>query len=117
MLILTIIENWHTGSIDFTLAFPQAELEHEIYMELPAGMQTAGATRKSHVLQLRRNLYGLKDAGYTWSKKLFTGQEDRGFVPSKIDPCVFIKDGIVVLIYVDDCLVFAKKEADVKGSL
>ena len=39
MLILTIIENWHTGSINFTLAFPQATLTHEIYMELPEVMK------------------------------------------------------------------------------
>jgi hypothetical protein len=37
-----------------------------------------------------------------------------GFTPSKIDPCIFHRDKLTVLVYVDDCLIFAedKKKAD-----
>ena len=35
MLTLSAIENLHTKSIDFVLAYPLANLDVDIYMELP----------------------------------------------------------------------------------
>ncbi len=34
----------------------------------------------------------------------------RKFLVSSVDPCVFYKDGIVVLIYADDCIFVSLKE-------
>ena len=34
----------------------------------------------------------------------------RGFTPSEIDHCVFLKKNCVVLVYVDDCLIFHKTQ-------
>ena len=36
-MTLAIINNWHTRQLDFVLAFPQADIERELYMRLPAG--------------------------------------------------------------------------------
>jgi len=49
-------------AIDFVLAFPQAELDIPVYMEIPAGMELSGHGNKSgtHVLKLKKSLYGLK---------------------------------------------------------
>ncbi len=33
------------------------------------------------------------------------GLEDRGFVPSSVDPCVFFGQGCIVLTYVDNCII------------
>ena len=33
---------------------------------------------------------------------------DRDFVPSNIDPCLYLKDGMAVLTYVDDCIIVGK---------
>ena len=33
---------------------------------------------------------------------------DRDFVPSQIDPCLYLKDGMAVLTYVDDCIIVGK---------
>jgi hypothetical protein len=37
MLVLTLAEQLHSRSIDFTLAYPQADLYVDIYLELPLG--------------------------------------------------------------------------------
>ena len=51
-------------AINFTLAFPQADLEVPVYMELPAGMDLANRSGSSnqYVLKLKKSLYGLKQA-------------------------------------------------------
>ena len=65
MLTLAAIENLHTKSIDFVLAYPQANLDVYIYMELP---QVFNVVPKSgrYVLKLQENLYGMKQAGHNW---------------------------------------------------
>ena len=35
LLTLAIMYGWHTQQLDFILAFPQAEVECEMYMEVP----------------------------------------------------------------------------------
>ena len=62
MLILSAIQNLHTKSIDFVLAYPQADLDMDIYMELPQGFNVGPESRR-YVLKLQKNLYSLKQAG------------------------------------------------------
>ena len=38
---------------------------------------------------------------------------NRGFIQSSADPCAFYKKGIIVLFYVDDCLLFAQEQKDI----
>ncbi len=58
-------------SIDFDLAFPQADLEVPVFMELPLGFDAPDSqNRKHYVLRLNKSLYGLKQAGYNWFTKL-----------------------------------------------
>lgn len=104
MLIFAEINKLHTRSIDFTLAFPQADVKTEIYMEAPIGCNIS----EGYVLQIMKNIYGLKDAGATWFEHLVNGLTELGFRPSAVDPCIYFKQGITILIYVDDCLIFSK---------
>ena len=54
------------------------------------------------MLRLIKNLYGLKDAGLTWHEHLKKGLLERGWKPSDIDPCLFTKGNVILVIYVDD---------------
>ena len=38
---------------------------------------------------------------------------DRGFVPSKVDPCLFIRSDALVLVYVDDTIIFTKEDSTI----
>jgi hypothetical protein len=108
LLAVTKIHGLSSKSIDFVLAFPQADLEVPVYMELPLGFDASNnGNRKLYVLCLNKSLYGLKQAGYNWFAKLRNGLIDRGFIQSNIDSCVFFGQGCIVLTYVDNCIIVA----------
>jgi hypothetical protein len=69
-LILSLIYQWKTRQIDFVLAFPQADVECELYMELPRSLKAATETltvsNSSRTCTVRSKLvvYGMS----TWWK-------------------------------------------------
>ena len=106
MLTLAAIENFHTKSIDFVLAYPQANLDVYIYMQLPHGFNV-GPESGRYVLKLQKNLYGLKQEGHNWFEKLSGALGNLSINPRKVYPCVFIGEDVIVLVYVDNCLIFS----------
>jgi Reverse transcriptase (RNA-dependent DNA polymerase) len=85
---------WASRQVDFVLAFPQADIECEMYMEVPQGFHVEGS-RKDHTLKLDKNLYGQKQAGGVWNLFMHNGLLARGFQQSSIDMCViYVDDGI-----------------------
>ena len=67
VLILSLLENLHSRSIDFVLAFPQAKIKVDVYIRMPYGYHAPGDGQ--YVLKLRKNLYELKDDSATfWGK-------------------------------------------------
>ena len=63
LLILSVLNKWHTRHVDFVLAFPQAPFEYELFMKFLPGIKIKGVSNRTHCLQLLRNLYGQKQAG------------------------------------------------------
>jgi hypothetical protein len=109
LLALCNIHGLESKSIDFILAFPQADLDVDIWMELPTGIIISGKedVSRGYVLKLKKSLYGLKQASLNWFEKLRQGLMDRGFTPSEIDPCLYLKENMVLLTYVDDCIIIS----------
>jgi hypothetical protein len=105
MLVLSLLLGLHTRSIDFTLAFTQVPIDVETFIELPAGFSVSD-TDEDYVLELKKTLYGLRQAGLNWFDTLKDHLISVGFRQSIIDPCCFIKDDLIILCYVDDCLIF-----------
>lgn len=107
-LTMSIIHSWHTRAIDFEQAYTQADCDVDIFLHLPAGFRAK--SKEKYVLKLLKNLYGLKQGGYNFHEKLKAEltSSKRGFIQSESDPCAFYKKGIIVLCYVDDCLIFAQ---------
>ena len=60
-----------------------------------------------YVLKLKKSLYGLKQASLNWFEKLKQGLTDRGFCPLEIDPCLYLKQNMILLTYVDNCIIFS----------
>jgi len=106
LLALTALKGWHTQQIDYVLAFPQAPVERELYMEIPRGFEIKGvANTKDYVLKLHRNVYGQKNAGRVWNRFLVSKLVNEvGFVQSKIDECVFYKGSVIYVLYTDDSI-------------
>ena len=67
-----------------------------------------GPESRRYFLKLQKNLYGLKQAGHNWLEKLSSALGNLSIKPRKVDPCVFIGDDIIVLVYVDNCLIFLR---------
>jgi hypothetical protein len=57
-------------------------------------------------LKVKKNLYGQRQAGRVWNRHLHNGLIGAGFVPSDVDPCLYFRGSTILLIYVDDCLMF-----------
>jgi hypothetical protein len=97
-------------------------------MEVPAGysvlngmLQFIGEANrnsdKSWVLQLTKNMYGLKQASHNWYNRLQEELLSIGFIQSKIDKCLFMRHDCVIVIYVDDCLLFSAHDTVLDGIL
>ena len=106
ILILAIVHGLPARAIDFVLAFPQAELNIPVFMELPVGVVPDRGDRHEYVIELKRSLYGLKQASLNWFKMLKAGLEARGYQSSNFDPCVFLGKQAIILTYVNDCLIW-----------
>jgi hypothetical protein len=110
MFTLAIICNLTTVQVDYTNTFAQAKLKEEVYIEIPKGFQSSDPD-KDIVLKLEKSLYGLVQAPKTFYDHLADNLRAHGFeCCTNIDSCLWInkKEGIICVIWVDDCLFFSK---------
>ncbi|MCO5567515.1 hypothetical protein L7F22_021209 [Adiantum nelumboides] len=102
--------------MDVHTAFLPGDVEEELYMKQPEGFVILG---KEHlVCKLNRSLYGLKQASRQWYKKFDVFMFKHGYKRSHADHCLYTKldeDGssIILVLYVDDMLIAAKKRSTV----
>jgi hypothetical protein len=96
------MEHW-----DVRMAFTQAELDEELFMEQPEGFEQG---KEEMVCKLRKSLYGLKQSAYNWQRLLKDIMHAQGFYPLKADPCVYVKRSgggawVVCSTHVDDIFI------------
>jgi hypothetical protein len=65
------------------------------------------------VLRLKRALYGLKQAPRHFFHYLSQHLIKHGLRQSSFDPCLFIGSNIIVIVYVDDLLIYSKTDAPI----
>jgi hypothetical protein len=114
ILLLARICKLDSKAIDFVLAFPQAELDVDIWMYLPINFQvdTQNESNK-YILKPNKSLYGLKQASLNWFEKLKQGLKDHGSHPSAINPCFYFKKGMIIVTYIDDCIIVSNSMKDI----
>ena len=115
LIVIGIIFGWALRQVDFVMAYPQAPIECDMYMELPQGIRTSEGESKDHVLKLLKNIYGQKQAGRVWNEYLVDKLNSIGFKPSLIDDCVFYRDDIIFMVYVDDGIFLGKDDGQLKA--
>jgi hypothetical protein len=111
MMILSCILDLKTTQADITAAFVHAHLNQkdEVYINQPHGFWAPGTTNQSHVLKLKRALYGLKQSPRCFFQHLSKHHVMRCLKqPSFFHPCLFIGHDVIVIVYVDDILLYAK---------
>jgi hypothetical protein len=102
LIVFGILFDGALCQVGFVLAFPQAPIKMDMYMELPTGTHTKHGNSKDHILKLLANNYGQKQAGCMWNSYLVTKLQEINFKQSLIDDCVFYRDNLIFIVYVDD---------------
>ena len=115
ILALGVTEMFFYWKVDVSNAFPNAELDEEIYMYPPKEM----GLPEGSLLRLLKALYGLKQASRLWHKLIARLLLDFGYTRLLTHPCVFfIRDDsigrlIIIVLYVDDFTIASKLQADI----
>lgn len=104
IMVHTLLQGWHTRQIDYVQAYPQADIEVDLYMEIPKGFEIKGSKPGEFVLKLHKNIYGQKQAGRVWNQHLVNRLKSIGFIQCKSDECVFFKGNAVYALYTDDSI-------------
>ena len=117
LLGIVALHDLELEQLDVKTAFLHGELEEDIYMQQPEGFVALG--KEDYVCQLKKSLYGLKQSPRQWYKKFDTFMTTHDFRRSSYDSCVYFRvcdDGsfVYLLLYVDDMLIAAKDQKEVR---
>ena len=90
--------------MDVPTAFLWADVEEDIYMEIPEGYRDG---KEGLVCKLNKSLYGLKQAPRNWYLLVSKFIKDIGFKATVSDPCLFFRRSntgrlILIFLFVDD---------------
>ena len=114
ILTMALVNKWHTRQLDYVLAFPQAPVERDLYMDIPKGLDIEGKRSEDYVLKINRNIYGQKQAGRVWNQYLVNKLvNELGFVQSKIDECLFYRGEVMYALYTDDSILAGPSKPEI----
>ncbi|GJS73703.1 RmlC-like cupins superfamily protein [Tanacetum coccineum] len=117
IIALATAKDWPLHQLDVNNAFLHGYLDEEIYMLPPEGYNKA---KPGQVCKLLRSLYGLKQASRQWNQELSKFLCSLGFVQSKHDHSLFVKNKDSVftaaLVYVDDILITGNCAEDIQAT-
>ena len=112
-----MVEKLDSLVMDVETAFLYGEIDEEIFMKSPVGMEEIDPGSSSEdCYQLLKGMYGLCQAARQFWKKFVNTvkQEPFGFQVSPADPCMVFKENelgvCMIIVYVDDMLIIEKKE-------
>lgn len=103
--------------MDVKTTFLHGSIEEHIVMEQPEGFVDEDHPEK--VCLLKRSLYSLKQSPRQWNKRFDDFMQKNKFQRSQYDSCVYFKDvekrnGIYLLLYVDDILIASRNKVEVE---
>lgn len=110
--LLVIWLGWKHLQCDVTGAYLYAPLSEEIYIKQPQGFIQKG--KENLVCRLKRALYGLHQSGRAWYFELTKTLEEIGLY--KVNNCnctYYCGNSVVILIYVDDMVIYGRTENDI----
>eukprot|EP00963_Diacronema_lutheri_P007771 scaffold671_cov394-Pavlova_lutheri.AAC.1 len=100
----------HLHQMDIETAFLNADLQEEVYLRVPSGLNTE---RQNQALKLNRSLYGLKQAPRAWNEELTTTLKKLKFECIEVDQSILkcrAEEGTCYLcFYVDDILIASQQ--------
>jgi len=118
-ILISIAANrdWPLQQFDVKNAFLNGDLEEEVYMELPPGVNSN--LGKGEVCRLKKSLYGLKQSPRAWFGRFSATMKEFGYKQSNSDHTLFIKhnEGRVtaLIVYVDDMVMTGDDPREMKA--
>ncbi|KAF6767306.1 Zinc finger, CCHC-type, partial [Kalmanozyma brasiliensis GHG001] len=130
LMILSLQLGLTIYQMDVVTAYLNGDIDTDIHMRVPPlapDMELAGTTpadrnptmnkNTSVVCKLNKSLYGLKQAGQNWYQKADSTLIQMGFTRNEHDPALYTKTigqgpPVLLTLYVDDVLIFAKEKRD-----
>lgn len=111
LIAYAAVERLKIATFDVKTAFLYGDLDETIYMDQPKGFEKD----KNKVCLLKRSLYGLKQAPRQWGLKFKNFLIEMKLTNSIVDECVFYcKEPLLIIgIYVDDGIVFARESSSI----
>lgn len=107
VLSLSAMMNWDILQVEATDAFLNAKSQYDIYLEPPDA--TTGDS--NIVWKLNRTVYGLKQSARGWYFTVRDFLKNNGFKNSAVEPCLFWKKGVMLILYVDEFLICGKNKS------
>ncbi len=87
-LILSLLSALISHRVDYVSAYTQAPVESRL--------STCGNSTNI-VLQIKKNMHGLKQGGNNWFGILKEPLLARGLTQSSIDPCLFLRSNCIII--------------------
>ena len=114
VLLALVAENdWELHSMDVKTAFLNGELEEEIFMEYPEGVEEI--PEPGYACRLIKAIYGLRQSPRAWYQKIHMFFINHEFYRSSQDYSLYINydKRILVLVYVDDLVLAPAEKEDI----
>ncbi len=68
-------------------------------------------------MKLEKNIYGQKQAGPVWNSFLVDKLMSLGFTPSLINNCIFSRDDIIFMVYMDDGIFLGNNDSKLQDAI
>eukprot|EP00961_Rhodomonas_salina_P280571 3789806-Rhodomonas_salina.1 len=106
IMALAAERRWHTNQIDIKTAYLHGDLEEEIYLTPPRGLEHF--VKQGKVMCLKKSVYGLLQSGRVLWKKVTQTMLDFGCKAASEDDCVFVykrgESTLIIATVVDDMI-------------
>jgi hypothetical protein len=111
LLVVITEQDLDAVHVDIDTAFLNPTLKEEVYMELPEYFELLYPNLQPGVcLRLLKSLYGLKQAPREWFREVNSFFLSIGFHSTDADPNLFVRNGVYILLYVDDMLIAGRTD-------
>lgn len=114
LLALAVNYKLLVNHIDIVAAYLNGDLEEDVFMRQPPMFEDLNNSNK--VCKLNKSLYGLKQAGREWNKKVTDILLNLGFNRCKSDSCVYFRrlnnNLSFIALYVDDMMLASQTKCD-----
>ncbi|GBO41020.1 Retrovirus-related Pol polyprotein from transposon TNT 1-94 [Araneus ventricosus] len=112
-VLLVCILGWNHYQIDVKGAYLYGNLDIPIYMQQPEGFVLKGC--EHYVCRLQKSIYGLHQSGRQWNLELSEILFGLGFHQNDLCNGLYTKSNCILLVYVDDIVVFSKSQSDLEN--